>query len=228
MQLRPADVADGVHVLGDPEPLVGRRACRLRASRRSSRAPARRAAGLDRWRAGSRGPRPDRRPPSSITWAPSRPRRHARAWPASSSRSVTPSRSSDSPRNSDGAGVLLVVHAVARMDQRDRHVVARVDLRQLDPGRACAEDGQRARQLAGGGALDVRPRVRLGEPGKVGHPAHRADGEDHGAGLQLAVVDAGRGPGPASVADPRMTVAPASSSDFTWPGVVGLIGLRCD
>ena len=89
------------------------------------------------------------------------------------------------------ARMVLVVDPVPRVDQRDRHAIACVDLGQLDARRPRAEDRQRAGQLAGRGALDVRPRVRLAEAGEVArHPADRSDRQHDRTGLEHAVADA--------------------------------------
>ncbi len=171
VQLRPAGIANGVDVLGDPETVIGRQLAVLGrdADRIEAQAVERQVStdgqqdlvALD-WIAVV--DLDDVRTIGALAGPhPSRPR-------------TQPERNAVSfERRGEKGGrarVLLVVHAVPRMDQRDRHVVAGVHLRKLDPGRPRPQDGQRARQLTDGSALDVRPRMRVREARKVGHAAH--------------------------------------------------------
>ena len=159
-----------------------------------------------------------------MTWAPSAPSPARTRVARAPSRSVTPSRLQRVAEQCRRARMVLVVHPVPRVDQGDRHAIAGVDLRQLHAGRARAEDRQRPGQLASRGALDVRPRVRLGEAGQVArHATDRSDRQDHRSGLEDAVADADASR-PVQRGRPANDRRAGSLEALHVAGVVGRIG----
>ena len=212
-------VARDVDAVGDAQPLVRLEAAARRRRRRSSRGPARRAGGRGRSRAGSRAPRRCSPSSSSTTWAPPR----GAAWtPDRASRRGGAGRPRASRRRAEQLGRARdapVVDAVAGMDERDRHAVAGVDLGQLDARSARRRGSGGLRQLARRCAL-----ARSSTAGRPRGPAGRGRGdaeptaEDDRLGLRASsVADPHLAPARRARAEPRITVAPASSSARTWP-----------
>ena len=88
------------------------------------------------------------------------------------------------------AWMLAIVDARAWVDERGPDAVSGVDLGQLHAGRPSTEDHQGSRQLAGRGALDVGPGLRVCEAGEVlRNAADRADRQHHRSCLQCSVAD---------------------------------------
>ena len=75
--------------------------------------------------------------------------------------------------------MLAVVHAVPRMDDRDRHAVSGVDLGQLDAGWTTAQHDHAVGEVPGGGSLLVGPVLEPVQPGQRRNLGERPDSQDH-------------------------------------------------